>query len=131
MRAFQLLTIITTSCLLLYSCERDEPIADTGGKGGNAVLKVIPRHHSLPIDSCMVYIKYNSLDASTVYDDSIMVTEENGNPTATFSGLKKGKYYLYGKGWDSSIDMAVIGGLPHTITMESTHNISLPVTEGD
>lgn len=131
MRILRLLTIVTTSTLLLYSCKRDEPIAEGSGKGGNAVLKVIPKHHSIPVDSCTVYIKYNSLDASSFYDDSVKVSQENGNPTATFTGLKAGNYYLYGNGWDVSINMAVIGGLPFTITEETTHNISLPVTEGD
>ena len=131
MRIFRLLTIIATASVFLYGCERDEPIAEGAGKGGNAILKVIPKHHSIPVDSCIIYIKYNSLDASSVYDDSVTVTQENGNPTATFSGLKTGNYYLYGAGWDTDIDMGVIGGLPYTVTEETTHNISLPVTEGD
>lgn len=121
---------------LLSACKKDDPIdpvspAGTAGKGGNATLKVTPKHHGIVIDSCMVYIRYNTQDAATTYDDSTRVATENGGSTATFSGLKTGNYYLYGKGWDNSISMEVIGGLPYTITEEATLSVNLPVTEGD
>jgi hypothetical protein len=119
--------------LFVAACKRDEPVTPQpqAGKGGNATLKVIPKHHGNVVDSCTVYIKYNTQDAATNYDDSVKCIPDNGISTATFSGLKTGNYYLYGKGWDEDISMEVIGGLPYTITEETTLSINLPVTEGD
>ena len=118
------------SVLLLAACKRNEPIVpDSAGKGGDATLKVIPKHHGVTIDSCTVYIKYNTQDAATSYDDSVKCIPDNGVSTAIFSGLKKGNYYLYGKGWDASINLEVKGGLPYVISEEATLTADLPVTE--
>lgn len=118
------------SVLAIAACKRDEPIEPaSAGKGGNATLKITPTHHGVAIDSCTVYIKYNTQDAATSYDDSVKCIPDNGVPTATFTGLKKGNYYLYGKGWDASISMEVVGGLPYVISEETTLAANLPVTE--
>ncbi|MBL7682907.1 MAG: hypothetical protein JNK00_06065 [Flavipsychrobacter sp.] len=120
--------------IILLSCGRKEPEptnTDIAGKGGSATLKITPKHHSKNIDSCTIYIKYNAQDIPNSYDDSIKAVKENGKPVATFSQLKKGKYYLYGYGWDTTISNNVKGGIPYTITEEKVHEISLPVTEGD
>jgi len=122
-------------CLMItaFSCNRSDDnnnSVDIGGKGGNAVLKITPQHHGRNIDSCTVYIKYNTLDAPTgSYDDSALCVQIDSTPVATFTQLKKGKYYLYGKGWDPTILQGVKGGLPYTITQESAINVLLPVTE--
>ena len=102
---------------------------ELAGKGGNGTLKVTPKHDSSEIDSCTIYIKYNSLGVATIYDDSVKVVQVNNSPVATFGGLKKGHYYLYGKGWDTSINEAVMGGLPYELQQESAVSITLPVTE--
>ncbi len=126
------LCLCAMSLLLLSGCKRDEPIDPAAaGKGGNAILKVIPKHHGLVMDSCTVYIKYNTQDAAASNDDSVKCTPDNGVSTAIFPGLKKGNYYLYGKGWDDNISMDVIGGLPYVINEETTLSVNLPVTEGD
>lgn len=125
------LLIAFFSCILLVSCkpEEDIPPVELGGKGGNGILKVTPKHHSSEIDSCTIYIKYNSLDVATVYDDSAKVVQVNNSPVATFGGLKKGHYYLYGKGWDTSINEAVMGGLPYELQQETAVSVTVPVTE--
>jgi len=128
-------TSIRLSLLILFawsagSCNRtDKEEPGTAGKGGNAIIKVSPKHHSDEIDSCRVYIRYNSLDAAATYDDSTWVVQENGSPVATFSGLKKGKYYLFGNGWDPGVMQPVRGGLPVTIVEDKVYNLVLPVTE--
>src|SRR5690606_2214161 len=112
---------------VLPSCARDEdPI---GGKGGNAVLNLHPRHHALYIDSCTVYIKYNASEKPSSFDDSVECTMVNGVPTGTFSGLKPGNYFVYGKGWDTAIQESVVGGIPYKISEEKTFDIDLPITE--
>lgn len=116
------------SCIFLISCERDgvDPI---GGKGGKATLRITPQHHGANIDSCMVYIKYNAQDKPALYDDSARCVKINGVPVATFSSLRKGKYYLFGYGWDPDIATPVKGGAPYEVKEETTLDYRLAVTE--
>lgn len=128
---------ILLACLFLgiFSCQRKEPDPnsnrDIGGKGGNATFKITPKHHGKNIDSSTVYIKYDAQDLPNSYDDSVKCIKENGKPVATFNQLKKGKYYLYGQGWDTTISNNVKGGIPYTISEEKTYELTLSVTEGD
>jgi hypothetical protein len=108
----------------------DEP-ALAGGKGGNATLHVDARHHTRAIDSCMIYIKYKAKDVPAFYDDSMKVSGAAGLTTASFTGLTKGNYYLFAKGWDPSISHEVMGGLPFEIKEEMAYTVTVPVTEGD
>lgn len=119
--------------LLISGCERKEPgpAEDKAGKGGNAILRIVTKHHGKNIDSAKVYIKYNEQNTPSTYDDSVAVQVVDGKPVAIFRGLKAGKYYLLGLGWDPNIRGEVRGGLPYTIAEEKDHDISLPVTEGD
>lgn len=120
------------SSLILTGCNRSDDSGDGGaGKGGNATLRVTPRHHGLAIDSCTIYIKYNSSELSATFDDSVQCVQIDGKPVGTFSGLKKGNYYIYGKGWDPYIIQSVAGGIPYTITEEQAWDIAVPVTESD
>jgi hypothetical protein len=46
--------------------------------------------------------------------------------------LKKGNYYIYGVGFDSTINQVVTGGLNVKITKkDEMAEVTLPVTEGD
>jgi hypothetical protein len=121
--------------LLLTGCKPDDTEPDPiGGKGGSATLGVIPRHHARVIDSCMVYIKYNAVDtpANGRYDDSARVVKGTGESRATFSGLKKGKYYVYGYGWDAGMARPgpVKGGFAYRISSENAQTLDLAVSEG-
>lgn len=123
-----ILCLVCLSCFA-FSCKKDSQ-QDIGGKGGAATLRITPQHHGKNIDSCTIFIKYNTLDMPAGgYDDSARCVLISGNPVATFSGLKKGKYYLYGRGYDTSIFQTVDGGAPYTISNEATISINLPVTE--
>ncbi len=120
---------LMTLCLFTFACKRKDGNDKAAGKGGTAVISAVPRHHNETIDSCIVYIKYNTLDASTVYDDSTRAVKVNGIPVATFTGLKNGNYYLYGEGWDPSIVKDVRGGLPVVVSEQKTYEVNLPITE--
>ncbi len=119
------------SVLLFAACERKQPtpVGGKGGKGGNATLKVTPQHHGENIDSCTIYLKYNAQDKPSAYDEEVKCVKENGKPVATFTNLNKGNYYVYGDGWDPDIEQEVEGGIPYTITEETTKEITVPVTE--
>lgn len=128
-RIASVIAIAALAIFSLNSCkEREDNLA---GKGGSTVLKVTPQHHGDNIDSCTVYIKYNTQEMpSGNYDEEIKCVMENGKPVATFSNLKKGNYYVYGRGWDPGIERNVIGGIPYTISEDNkTLNINVPVTE--
>jgi hypothetical protein len=119
-------------CLFGISCKKSDDTS-TGGKGGNGILKVTPRHHTRPIDSCTIYIKYNAVDAPAngVYDDSAKCVQEGGLPVATFTSLKKGNYYLFGYGWDPQLSppQHVKGGYAYQLQQEITQTTDLAVTE--
>lgn len=114
----------------LTACTRTA-IDNIAGKGGNATLRVVPKHHNVHknIINAKVYIKYNAQDATTVFDDSADCIMVNGVSTASFNGLKKGNYYLMSRGYDSSINQSVKGGIPYTIKEEVSLDIVVPVTE--
>ena len=120
--------IIACCALTITSCKRKDDV-NIGGKGGNVTLHVMPQHHNDYIDSCTIYIRYNSKTAATAYDDSAKCMQVNNKSVATFSGLKKGDYYLEGKGWDPGIAEAVKGGTSVTITEEKEYDIFVAVTE--
>jgi len=128
-KLFVLLSAVTVT---LAACTHD-PGVILGGKGGSATVNVYPQHHGLAndLDSCTVYVKYNSLDAPAngIYDDSVTCITANSLVSGTFTGLKNGNYYFYGRGYDYSISDHVKGGLPYTITQQQSQNFNLPVSE--
>jgi len=114
------------------SCKKKDK--DSAGTGGNTTFVVAPQHHGKPIDSCTVYLKYNTMDApgtgTSNYDISAKVMMVNGEPVATFPGMKKGQYYVFGSGYDPAISQGVIGGIPYKIEQDGgTVKITLPVSE--
>lgn len=124
----QLFISCMISLFMIGSCTK-KPSA---GLGGNANLKVKAFHHSSTIDSCTIYIKFNTSEAVSLseYDLSQKIVKDSiGNSYTIFAGLKKGDYYIYGEGWDRSISNNVKGGLPYTIKEESDLEIIIPVTE--
>lgn len=138
MRILNTIASLMAASLLLASCVRKQPVVaptpdPVGGKGGKSTLNIVPQHHTKDIDSCMVYIKYDAtnLPKSMIFDDSMKVVQDVGGPTATFTGLKQGNYYIYGKGWDPDIAEDVVGGQTFRIIDTLSYNLKLAVTEGD
>jgi hypothetical protein len=111
MRRIYSLSVLTFATILAVSCQRkNEPIPaepnPVGGKGGNAELRVTAKHHEATMDSCTIYIRYdaNAMPTDMKWDDTMNVKVENGRYMAVFTSLKKGSYFLYGKGWDFSLE---------------------------
>lgn len=126
--------LLTGTITLAAGCKQDDdqPEPGTGaGKGGNATLRVMPRHHSEPIDSMTVFVKYNAVDkpADGRYDDSAKVSVTGGVPIAVFTGLRKGNYYLYGYGWDRTPGYIVKGGYAYPLQNETDQSTELAVSE--
>lgn len=123
----------TCFTMMATSCREDDPVTPKpiGGKGGNATFLITPKHHSKNIDSCTVYIKYNTITnpGKGNFDDSAKCIMTNGVPVATFAGLKAGDYYLFGMGYDPGILDVVEGGRIFSISEEKSYGIDLSVTE--
>lgn len=119
--------LIAVCSVAVISCEKNKTTTPTvnntasvGGKGGDNTLHIVPVHDSVYVDSFMVYIKYDATVTPVTFDDSFKCKKVNGFPTATFSGLKQGNYYIWGKGWDLIRSQTVTGSVPYTITTSGT-----------
>jgi hypothetical protein len=128
-RLFSVLVSIMFSLTVISGCRKNDK-GPPAGKGGTMNLRITPQHHGENIDSCMIYIKYNALDAPVGFDDSLACINSEGRSVALFSGLKKGNYYLFGKGWEKPFSIEVRGGIPYSIRLQDTTlDVFLPVTE--
>jgi len=116
--------------LLFSSCGRDEKNdVDIAGKGGNATMRISPVHGaSEVIEGCILYLKYNSQDkpSDDRYDETVACTMVDGHPQGSFTGLKKGDYYIFGKGYNPDHGDTVKGGYPYHIDDDQkTYDITL------
>ena len=92
--------------LFLSSCHKEGP-------GGKATIKGAVKHHSQLIPGAVVYIKYGAKESpgtNVTYYDGSVTTDANAN--YSFADLRKGNYFLFGVGFDSSITQTVTGGIP-------------------
>lgn len=114
--------------LTIASCKK-------AGIGGNNTIAAFPRHHGKSIPGAMIYIKYNAKEFPgedlSVYDDALMAKKEgSGDAHAHFEELKKGNYYLYAVGFDSSIAQTVKGGIGAELKKkEGETDVEIPVVE--
>lgn len=121
------LAAIAVIALLLTACSKE-------GTGGKAEIMGSVKHHDLLIPGAIVYIKYGAKDfpGSDVsqYDASTVASLSDAH--FHFEGLKRGDYYLYGVGYDSSISAPVVGGIHVKIKFgdrRKTVEQNVPVTE--
>lgn len=106
------------------------PLSGPSGKGGNAVIQATVVHHAKGVYLGKVYIKYNTTNQPTCYDDSTIIVSQNGIAYAYFSNLTNGDYYLYGYGNDTIQGYnPVIGGLPYHISTQDTNRFTLYISE--
>lgn len=118
--------LLGAGLLLLNACSKDD-------SPSTFTLNVIPKHHGRAIDSCTVYIKYNTVDAPAngIYDDSVRCVPVGGVSTAVFRSLKRGSHYLYGYGWDPTLTppKAVKGGYAAPDNGDDVQSVELAVSE--
>lgn len=111
-------------CLIFFSCSKEGP-------GGKAAIHGVVKHHSALIPGAVVYIKYGSKESPgsniTYYDANVTA---DANAHYEFSDLKKGDYFLFGVGFDSTSAQPVNGGVPVEIKSKTETVIAdVPVTE--
>ncbi len=116
------LSIILISLFFITSCKE--------GTGGKSKINGYAKHHSLAIPNCVVYIKYGATNFPgenvSNYDASVTA---DATGYFEFADLRKGDYYLYGLGYDTSISEVVKGGIGVKVKYNKTLNINVPVTE--
>lgn len=124
--------IVFASLFTIASCQPDKK-ASVGGKGGAATINIYPQHHTIAknIINGKVYIRYGLLNAPAngQYDDSAACTNHDSLLSCSFTGLNNGDYYFLATGYDTSINQAVKGGSPYTITQQAVQSFNLPVSE--
>ena len=124
-RNCRILILLVTLGFFHFSCVKP-------GKGGMAVIKGNVLHHTLPVPNSIVCIKYGAKEFPgedlNIYDEQIITTGTEAS--YEFKDLKRGDYYLFSVGFDSTIMEAVKGGVPVLIVKNSeSADINIPVTE--
>jgi hypothetical protein len=118
--------VVATLAVGFASCQK-------AGTGGDAQISYMVKHHDMHIPNATVYIKFNADefpgDNISEYDLS---DQSDSEGHGHFESLKKGKYYLYAVGYDSSVAQPVVGGVAIKIAKkDETVETTVPVTEGD
>ena len=114
-------------CILASNCKpKVNCISSGGGKGGTGIIHITPTHGNYYIDSCMIYIKYGSLNepGDGIYDDSQKCVLIDTLPVVTFDSLKPGLYYFYGNGYHVGFSPPYVKGAAN-YTMCTDHEVSL------
>lgn len=102
------------------------------GLGGDNTVIAYPKHHNTPIKGATVYVKFDAIDfpgaASSNYDATFI--GEPNEDHVHIEELKKGDYYFYAVGFDSTIMQTVVGGLHVDLKDKSGETtVDIAVTE--
>jgi hypothetical protein len=131
-RAASILIIFFILLFAAESCKTKNDTVTGGGKGGNVTIRIIPEIYGSFVDTCVVFIKYGSLDApgNGVYDDSAVCTVSNDTSAATFNGLTTGLYYFFARGYHTPGGHLpnVKGGINATIQKTGSYLFFLPTS---
>lgn len=125
--------LLVVLALMAASCSKDgEKVANCRTCGETKIVVDVMHHNSL-IDTGMVYIKYNTINATTEFDDSAKLVKNSADyATATFNYKRVGNYYIYAKGYDKKLQEGVLGGVPVNITYDyqaTGYKTTVPVSE--
>ena len=151
------LSVLALLLLVASSCKKTEGCTDStatnydsnadkdngsctycvAGVGGDVTLVAILKHHTMTVASGAnypdtVYLKFNTSNSPgsdlALYDTAFV--GEAGEDHVHLEGLKCGHYYIYGTGFDSTINKRVTGGIPYNLTATSGEvDLNIPVTE--
>jgi hypothetical protein len=116
------LTALFLVVIFFIGCTKNE-------LGGSATVKGVVKHHSKVIGGSRVFIKYNASEFpgrdTTFYDAKVFADAQGRYSFACY----KGKYYLYGFGYDDGVPGAVSGGIPINVRTKELLEIDVQVTE--
>lgn len=127
--------LFSSACIFaagFYSCKK-------AGTGGDAILAIFPKHHGTPIvnhvnyrDSAFIKFNTDELPDNPTTNYDLLVVGDVGEDHIHVEGLKRGKYYVYCTGWDTTINARVTGGLAVKIKYSERKDeidLDVPVTE--
>jgi hypothetical protein len=116
----------------ISSCRR-------AGADGDATIVVFAQHHSrtIPNKSAYpdsVYVKFNTqeLPSDPTHNYDVVFVGETGEDHVHCENLHTGKYFLYVTGWDTVMNMRVMGGAAVKIKYKDRKqeiDQNVPVTE--
>ena len=123
MKKFFFCLLLSAFCFLTC-CHKEGP-------GGKAAIAGMVMHHTKPISGAVVYIKYGAKESPgsdiTYYDESVTA---DTSANYKFADLRKGDYYLFAVGYDSTGPYPVTGGVPVKIkTKTETAQADVHVSE--
>lgn len=122
MKKFLTLFIIAA----IVSCKKD-------GTGGDCTVAAITKHHDRIIPFSTVYVKYGAKEfpgEDVSQYDANQKTDKEGH--THFEGLRYGRYYFYGIGYDSVSQAIVKGGILIEIKWKERKKeleVTIPITE--
>jgi uncharacterized protein (DUF2141 family) len=129
MKTMQKIVLLAFIFICLNACTK-------GGTGGSASIIGKIQHHEKNIANARVFIKYDEKEfpgTDTTKYDAVVTADQQAN--YTFTGLKKGNYYLYAVGKDgveNGNPFDVFGGARIDINAKKEAvQFNVPVTEGD
>ena len=101
------------------------------GFDGDARVSGTVAHHGEKIADATVYIKFGASELpGTLASDFDASTIADAQGVYTFENLKRGNYYLYSLGYDSSIVDFVKGGISFELTEKDQDlTVDVAVTE--
>jgi hypothetical protein len=113
--------LLAVTLLIFVSCKKEK-----AGLGGNVSLILKPQHHGKPIynqtdyrDS--VFLKFDQAefpgDNASLYD--YIKAGVPGDDFVRVDGLKKGQYYIFMAGYDTSIFQRAAGGIAYKINQDA------------
>jgi hypothetical protein len=126
MKAKISIAIMLAAMVAITACKKE-------GTGGSTTVATIVKHHEKLIPGATIYVKYGAKESPgadvSVYDES-RVADAAGH--AHFENLRRGDYFFYAVGYDSTINEVVKGGIPVEIKRKDKNehiDVIVPVVE--
>ena len=125
MNRFRLIPLLAALALLSITTA-----CTTEGLEGDATVHGVVAHHNATIGEATVFVKFGAKDypGSLVSDYDMSVLADTGG-AYTIENLKKGDYYLFGFGYDSTISQTVSGGIHIEVAKGEDKTVDVAVIE--
>ena len=117
--------------------EESDGSCEYAGTGGNTTVVAFALHHGDTIFNQASYpdsafIKFNATEfpGSLPGNYDLVLVGDSGEDHVHIENLKRGKYFIYMTGWDSSIGQRVFGGIPYVLSQSTGEvDLAIPVAE--
>ncbi|HOZ88083.1 MAG TPA: hypothetical protein PL029_10005 [Bacteroidia bacterium] len=120
----KIIVFCTLAFALFVTCKKNQ-------LDGKSRIHGVVAHHEKKIPFATVFIKFNAKDSpgsdTSAYDAKVRADKDGHYDIKCY----KGDYFLYGYGYDYSIDspFVVVGGVPVHLRNKEDREIAVAVTE--